>query len=250
MYVTETLEEKRLHNIGSYEERLRGFDWAIAEKEMGWGHGDPVNIGWHLSDRLCRLGLGRKPALLWEGAGGNQRTYTFDDLRVLSNSVARFLIDLGMLPHERVCLFLDRVPELYVSFLGILKTGAIAQPLFSAFGDESLRTRLSNAGTAAILTQRKHLAKVRKIREKLPDLRRIIVVDAAGAPLKELEVAMTLDELPRVEEFDSFPSIAETPSVLHYTSGSSGVSSARIRPSRSACSHRPGRIQSDPSVAV
>lgn len=224
MYVTETLEEKRLHNIGSYEERLRGFDWAIAEKEMGWGHGDPVNIGWHLSDRLCRLGLARKPALLWEGAGGNQRTYTFDDLRLLSNAVAAALTRFGLAPSERICLFLDRVPELYIGFVGILKMGAVAQPLFSAFGEESLATRLLDAGTAAILTQKKHLPKVRRIRAQLPALRTVVVVDAEGLALNAVdgEVAFDLDAEPRLERFHIFPAAPETASVLHYTSGTTG----------------------------
>ena len=159
MYATEILEEKRLCNIGSYEERLRGFDWAIAEKEMGWGRGDPLNIGWHLTDRICRLGLAKKPALLWEGSDGRERTYTFGDLRLLSNAVAAALSRLGLEPSERVCLFLDRVPELYIAFVGILKMGGIVQPLFSAFGEESLLTRLLDAGTAAVLTQKKHLPK-------------------------------------------------------------------------------------------
>ena len=38
-------------NIGSWEEARTGFDWSIAERELGWGQGDPVNIGWILSDR-------------------------------------------------------------------------------------------------------------------------------------------------------------------------------------------------------
>jgi acetyl-CoA synthetase len=58
---------------------------------------------------------------------------------------------------------MDRIPELYLSFLGVLKIGAVVQPLFSAFGDESLHVRLENAGTRAIITQRKHVSKVRKI---------------------------------------------------------------------------------------
>ena len=206
----------------TYEELRTGFTWATAERELGWAPGEPINIGWYCSDGICRQGLAKKPALIWEDFAGNERTVSFDDLRVLSNSVARFLTDLGIAPHERVCLFLDRIPELYLAFLGILKTGAIAQPLFSAFGDESLWTRLSNAGTAAILTQRKHIAKVRKIREKLPDLRHIIVVDATGGPMQEREVAMILDALPRVEDFAVFPATPETPSVLHYTSGTTG----------------------------
>jgi acyl-coenzyme A synthetase/AMP-(fatty) acid ligase len=44
---------------------------------------------------------------------------------------------------------MDRVPELYIGFLAVLKMGGIVQPLFSAFGEESLQVRLENAGTAA-----------------------------------------------------------------------------------------------------
>ena len=206
----------------TYEQRTNQFDWAVAERELGWRPGDPINIGWHCSDRICRLGQAKKTALLWEDSEGSSRTYSFDDLRVLSNTIGQYLRRLGLGPGERICLFMDRVPELYIGFLGILKMGAIAQPLFSAFGDESLFTRLKDAETSAILTQRKHLAKVRKIRASLPALRHIIVVDGAGAALQERETVLTLDQEPRVEDFELHDTRAETPSVLHYTSGTTG----------------------------
>jgi len=115
------------------------------------------------------------------------------------------------------------MPELYLGFLGILKVGAVAQPLFSAFGDESLFVRLENAGTKAIITQRKHVGKVRRILDKLPDLEHIIIVDHDGKKvLKDKETVFSLDEAEPVEEFDVFPTVAESPSVLHYTSGTTG----------------------------
>jgi acetyl-CoA synthetase len=209
-------------NIGTWEAARKGFDWSIAERELGWGRGDPVNIGWNLSDRICRLGLARKPALVWEGAEGQERTYTYDDLRVLSNTVAAWLVERGVGPGERVCLFLDRVPELYLAFVGVLKLGAVVQPLFSAFGEESLATRLLDAGTCCVLTQRKHLPKVRRARAQLPDLRLVVVVDAGTATLGEGEVALDLDAVPRVGSYDVFAAGPETPSVLHYTSGTTG----------------------------
>jgi len=64
--------------------------------------------------------------------------------------------------------------------------------------------------------------KVRKIRDKLPDLKHVVVVDAAPGTLKGDEVALALDELPPLQRFDVYPSAAETPSVLHYTSGTTG----------------------------
>ena len=206
----------------SYEERLAGFDWSKAERDLGYRPGDPINIGWYCTDRICALGRAGAPALLWEDFHGTEKAFTFDDLRVLSNTIAAYLVGLGLGPGDRVCLFMDRVPELYIGFLGILKMGGIAQPLFSAFGDESLFTRLDNAKTAAIITQRKHVAKVRKIRDTLPALRHIIVVDAGSGPLQEREVGFDLGSLPRVERYDAYPSTAETPSVLHYTSGTTG----------------------------
>ena len=67
------------------------------------------------------------------------------------------------------------MPELYIGFLGILKTGAVVEPLFSAFGEDALVARMEDSRASAIITQRKHLGKVRKVRERLPDLKTIIV---------------------------------------------------------------------------
>ncbi len=206
----------------SYEELQANLNWSVAERELDYSPGGPLNIGWMCSDRICRIGRANKLALIWEDHQGNVKRFTYNDVRVLSNTVARFICSLGIQPEERVCLFMDRVPELYIGFLGILKTGAVAQPLFSAFGDESLFVRLENAGTSAIITQKKHLPKVRKIRSRLPALRHIIVVDAGDAPLQDREISFHMEEADRVEHFDVYPTTAESPSVLHYTSGTTG----------------------------
>jgi acetyl-CoA synthetase len=209
-------------NPPSYEDLISELNWSLAERELGYEPGKPLNIGWMCSDRICRLGHGDKLALIWEDYLGNEKRFTFDDLRVLSNGIAAFLAELGIKPGERVCLFLDRVPELYIGFLGILKTGAVAQPLFSAFGDESLFVRLADARTSAVITQKKHVHKVRKIRDELPELRHIIVVDAGDSPLPARETAFQMEQAPRVENFAVYPTTAESPSVLHYTSGTTG----------------------------
>jgi len=206
----------------SYEERLRDFSWGISEQALGYKAGDLINIGWFCSDRICELGFASKPALIWEDHAGNEKLYTYDDVRVLSNTIAAYLCELGLKPGDRICLFMDRIPELYIGFLGVLKMGGIVQPLFSAFGDESLWMRLDDAKTSAILTQKKHAFKVRKIHDKLPDLKHVIVVDAGTSPLKEGEQAFSMEGRPRVDHFDSHTSTGETPSVLHYTSGTTG----------------------------
>ncbi|MBE0647879.1 MAG: acetate--CoA ligase [Bacteroidales bacterium] len=212
-----------MSHIGSYDERVKDFDWKISEKELGYNEGDPINIGWYCTDRICEMGKADKPALIWEGSTGNEKRYTYNDIRLASNTIGDFLRSLGINNEDRVCLFMDKIPELYLGFLGVLKIGAIAQPLFSAFGDESLFIRLENAQTKAIITQKKHAPKVRKILDKMPWLEHIIIVDQDPAkPLMEREVAFNLEEAPKVEKFDIFPTYAESPSVLHYTSGTTG----------------------------
>ena len=212
-----------MSNIGSYEERLKNFDWSIAEKELGYNKGEVINIGWYCSDRICELGNAGKTALIWEGLGGAARQYTFDDVRVRSNKFGAFLRSLGLKNEDRVCLFMDKIPELYIGFLGVLKIGAIAQPLFSAFGDESLHVRLDNAETTAIITQRKHVSKVRRIIEKSPYLKHVIIVDHDGKkPLKDREMTFDMEEYEEPKDFEFSPTKAESPSVLHYTSGTTG----------------------------
>jgi acetyl-CoA synthetase len=212
-----------MSNIGSYDERVKDFDWSVAEAELGATDGAPINIGVYCTDRICEQGLGQKVAMYWENATGEEKVYTFDQLRVATNTYAQFLKDLGVRAGDRVCIFMDRIPDLYISFLGILKLGAIAQPLFSAFGPESLVVRLEDAATRVVLTTTKHVRKVRKIRSELPALEQLVVVDAADAgKLKEGETAFALAEAAPVEHFDAFPAVKETPSVLHYTSGTTG----------------------------
>jgi len=211
-----------MSNIGNYEERYKAFDWAQAQEHLGYKEGDFLNIGYYCSDRICDQGKADKLALIWEGSDGTVKKYTFNDIRVLSNTYAKFLKDSGIEKGDRVCIFMDRIPDLYISLLGILKIGAIAQPLFSAFGPESLITRLANAETKAVLTTRKHVSKVRKIKSDLPALEHVIIVD--GEPKKKVpgEIVFELEKAEPVEEFESFAADLETPSILHYTSGTTG----------------------------
>ena len=212
-----------MSNIGSYEERIKNFDWKIAEKELDYQPGNVINIGWYCSDRICKMGKADKMGLIWEGSSGIEKRYTYNDIRMASNTIGQFLRDLGIQPEDRVCLFMDKIPELYLGFLGVLKIGAIVQPLFSAFGDESLLVRLDNAETKVVITQRKHAPKLRKILDKMPYLKHIIIVDPDPAkPLGEREIAFSLENTPKVDNFEIHPTKAESPSVLHYTSGTTG----------------------------
>jgi acetyl-CoA synthetase len=210
-----------MSNIGSYEKTRGHFTWKQVEKELDYGEGKSINIGWYCTDRICEMGRGDRIALIWENHAGDQKKFTYNDLRLITNIFAKYLQDIGVNEGDRVCIFMDRVPELYFSFLGVLKAGSIAMPLFSAFGEEALFTRMEDAKAKAIFTTKKHLKKVRKIRDSLPALEHIIVVDEPNK-LLEKEKVFLYEKSDRVETFEPAETNAESPSVLHYTSGTTG----------------------------
>ena len=209
-------------NIGSYEESSKSFEWKMSDQKLEYGKNGMYNISYYCSDRICEKGYGKKLALIWEGFKGEVKQYTYEDVRIYSNNFAKFLQNIELRPGDRICIFMDRIPELYISFLGILKMGGIVQPLFSAFGEEALFTRLEDAGTKAILTTKKHVRKLRKIKEKLPNLTKVVVVDAGDEPLRKDEIAFSMEKTQNTKQFDVFKAGRETPSVLHYTSGTTG----------------------------
>ena len=103
---------KFLHNMKPYDDIYKNFSWRIAEEELEYHDGDVINIGEYCSDRICRMGKGNKLALIWEDHKGGIKKYTYNDIRILSNTIADYLKNLGLNPGDRICLFMDKVPEL------------------------------------------------------------------------------------------------------------------------------------------
>jgi acetyl-CoA synthetase len=210
-------------HASSNKKRMKDPVWILSEKELGYNNGEQINIGWYCSDRICMNGKSEKLALIHVGPDGKEQFYSFDDLRRESNKIGSYLRSIGINSEDRVCLFLDRIPELYFSFLGILKIGAIVQPLFSAFGEESLLLRLEDAQTRAIITQKKYLSKIRKIRDKLNSLEFVIIIDEVNFErVESKELIFNFIESVCSESLEIFPTYADSPSILHYTSGTTG----------------------------
>jgi acetyl-CoA synthetase len=203
---------------------LHSYEPGALRSALDIKEGSTFKLGALLCDRHCSQGRGERLALIWENHAGLRKNFKFDDLRRYSNAWAHKLAELGINPGDRVCLFVDRVPDLYFAFLGILKLGAVAQPLFSQFMADALEVRLADADTRAVITTVRHLEKVRSVRARLPSLAWVILTDVksgAHPTLGQGEVVMTAEEAPPVE-FTPFSANEETPSLLHYTSGTTG----------------------------
>ena len=141
-------------------DNVREFDWQDLYSELDWLPGGGLNKAHEAIDRHANGPKRDKIALIWEGKNGEREDYTFGQMKEETDKFANVLKSLGIETGDRVFLFMDRLPELYFAFFGILKAGAIAGPLFSAFGPDPVKDRMIDSGAKVLVTQ--------------PDLRRKI----------------------------------------------------------------------------
>ncbi|MEK7789940.1 MAG: AMP-binding protein, partial [Planctomycetota bacterium] len=127
-----------------YERTYREFSWEAIKKDICIKN-NKVNIAYDAIDKHAQSWRKNKVALYWEGADGTCQKYTFLEMKKLSDKCANMLRTLGVRKGDRVFIFLPRLPELYIGMIAIAKLGAIAGPMFSAFGPDAVRDRLQNS---------------------------------------------------------------------------------------------------------
>jgi acetyl-CoA synthetase len=157
----------------------------------------------------------------WLGSDVERAEITYAQLASASSRFASVLVGLGLAPGDRAFVMLPKLPEVYFALLGGLKARVVMGPLFANFGDEALFDRLTDSGARLLLTKRSLLKKVQRIRDSLPHLRHVLVLDADDHLAPDI---LSYQRLMREAspEFQVAPTTADTPSILHYTSGSTG----------------------------
>lgn len=166
-------------HLSNYELVYRDFSWdKVAKTELTWFEDGKINAAYNAIDRHLTTFRKNKIALYWEGTQGEKQKYTFEEVALLSNKFGNLLKSKGVARADRVFIFLPRVPHLYIAFLGILKIGAIAGTLFSAFQEQALFDRLENSQAKVIITNSELSKRLENIKHKLPHLKSVILVDA------------------------------------------------------------------------
>ncbi|TQJ38178.1 acetyl-CoA synthetase [Arthrobacter sp. SLBN-112] len=216
-------------NMPDYDAARRGFSWDQARQALaGLPGGRGLNIAYEAVDRHVAEGRGGKEALRFVGADGGTRSLSYADLAGRSGRFAAMLKGLGVGRGERVFSLLGRSPELYAAVLGTFRNGSVFCPLFSAFGPEPVRQRLHlGDGRVLVTTRALYRKKVAPLRDSLPGLRHILLVDADGSPEPE-----TLDLGELLAQADPAGEIADTQpgdmALLHFTSGTTGTPKGAI----------------------
>ncbi len=116
--------------------------------------------------RHVRDGRGEHLALVHEDTVGNVTRLSFAELDKASGHVANLLQSYGVQAGDQVATMLPRTPELLTIVLATWRIGAVYQPLFTAFGYESIKYRMDKANTKVVFTNLENRGKFEDLAEQ------------------------------------------------------------------------------------
>ena len=210
-------------NLIDYDYACKMFRWEdLAQQFEGLPSGG-LNIAHEAIDRHANGTLADKTALIWLGKDDERKSYSFKQMKQESAKFANVLQSLGVSKGERVFSLTTRLPELYIAVMGILKNRSVFCPLFSQFGPEPIIQRMKRGNASVLLTTKALFnKKVRPLLEQLPELRFVLLIDAQE---DETETVKSLPLLMQeaLEEFNILSTDEEDMSILHFTSGTTGM---------------------------
>jgi len=228
--IHKTVDSLRVHpNLGDYDAACADFTWAGARAELsGLPGARGVNIAYEAVDRHAHGPRASHEALRFIRADGTAHSLTFAELAERVDRFASVMRELGIERGDRVFSLSGRSPELYVAALGALKNASVFCPLFSAFGPEPVRQRLQlGTGRVLVTTRALYRKKVAPIRDALPALTYVLLIDADGEPEPDtFDLAALLGEAPPYG--DAATTHAEEMALLHFTSGTTGTPKGAI----------------------
>ena len=212
------------------------WDWNFDDAHIKWFEGAKLNACYNCIDRHVEDGHGEEIGLIWEGNDPNEsKKYTYSELLVQVQLAGSALKDLGIEKGDRVCIYMQMVPELAIAVLACARIGAIHSVVFGAFAPDSLEARINDSECKVLITQdtgvrgektdipMKSNADIAL--QKTPSIAKTLVVKRTGAAVNMLdgrdiwwhEALGSADSACAPEEMD-----AEDPLFILYTSGSTG----------------------------
>ena len=232
----ESFWEGQADRISWFQKWNKVWDWDFNDAYIKWFEGAKLNACYNCIDRHVEDGYGEDIGLIWEGNDPNEsKKYTYNELLAQVQLAGNALKNLGIEKGDRVCIYMQMVPELAIALLACARIGAIHSVVFGAFAPDSLEARINDSECKVLITQdtgvrgektnipMKSNADIAL--QKTPSIEKTLVVKRTGAAVDMLdgrdvwwhEALGSADSACAPEVMD-----AEDPLFILYTSGSTG----------------------------
>jgi long-chain acyl-CoA synthetase len=158
---------------------------------------------------------------------GAWQDVTVAEVAAIAQEIGLGLVDLGVQPGDRVSILCRTRPEWTYCDFGATETGACVVPIYPTNSPEECEWVLSDSGARAVICEdASQVVKVAAVRDRLPALEHVIVIDPDGAP----DNAIPLGDLrtrgaqgDRSELDRRIAAVkADDPYTIIYTSGTTG----------------------------
>lgn len=119
-----------------------------------------------------------KNVLMWEKKGDKYNATMYKEMQEMVYQFSAGLISLGINHGDRITLISEGRNDWVMAELGILFAGAVNVPISVKIEEPNdLKFRIAHSGSRFVIVSRNHYAKIRKIKNDLPDLEKIIILD-------------------------------------------------------------------------
>ena len=220
-------------------EARAAFSWQAEAAGLTGLPGGGLNLAFEAVDRHAAGARSAHVALRLLQRDGSRREVSYGELGRLTSRFANVLAGLGVPPGARLFVLCNRGLELYLGVLGGLKAGCVVSPLFSAFGPEPLQTRLHlGEGSVLLTSEALYRRKVATIRNQLPLLEHVLLFDEDGGAVDvpgSHDLRQLMDKAS--DDFAVAPTSADSPSLLHFTSGTTGTPKGALHVHGAALTH-------------
>ena len=222
--------------IDWFEPWDRVSNYNFNKGKINWFNGGKLNASYNCIDRHINAGYGNEVAIIWEGNDPKQsRKFTYSDLLKEVSLFANALKSLGVQKGDRVCLYMQMIPELAIAVLACARIGAVHSVVFGAFSSDSLRDRINDSECKILVTQDTGVRgnkqnipmkeNADRAVEETPSIQQVVVVKRTGEKVSmDSELDIWWHEAISGESPICEPEImeAEDPLFILYTSGSTG----------------------------
>ncbi|MCH8062872.1 MAG: AMP-binding protein [Chloroflexi bacterium] len=149
-----------------------------------------------------------------------EKSYTYRQLDEYSDRFSAALARLGIAKGDRVGIFAPNCVEFEIAFYGIIKAGAVATTINSAYREREVAHQINGAGAEVMVVHEELLPVAEAARDATPRLKRLIAINATSADPDSFWGMM--ENAPPAP-----PSVAIDPDIdlaaLPYSSGTTGL---------------------------